>query len=175
MPRIVSTLTLGFLVALTGCPGDDSSSTSAADTTAGTAGTAGTTEDSTTPTTTNSTVDTTVGPTTVDPDTTGSPGTTEDPPGTTTDEPDTTTDAETTGGADACAECVETQCADELAACSADAACSCFQECAEENPGQAGALACANTCEIPLPELLNANTVPGALVACTMANCPKCV
>lgn len=175
MSRTFSTLTLGLLVALTGCPSGDDSSTSVAD---GSTGTPTTTTGETNPGTTEMTsVDTTEGPatTSMSGSTTDTPGTTTDVPGTTTDEPGTTTEPGTTGEVDACAMCVEANCGDELAACMMDADCTCFQDCAAMNPGIAGALACAGDCGIPLPDLQNGMTVVGALAVCTQDNCPKCL
>lgn len=173
MPRIASlpTLgpTLGLLVALSGCPGDDTGTT-AASTAADSTGNDGTTTADPPGTTSNGSADTTAAS---DPGTTtDAPGTTADAPGTTADEPGSTTDE----GA-ACAMCVEDQCADELEACALDADCTCFQDCAAMNPGIAGALACASAenCDIPIAELMMMGTPVGDVAVCTQDNCPKCV
>lgn len=166
MSRIAAITILGALVGLTGCPGGDDTSTSNADdsTTSTTNTTPGTTTDDTTttpPETTDTTAaDTTEGMTT-------DPGTSTEPPATSTDE--------TTAGVDACAMCVETECAAELEACMEDVDCTCFRDCAEMMPGMAGALACAGECGIPVTDLLNDTTVVGALSVCSQMNCPKCL
>lgn len=168
MFRTVSTLTLGFLLVLTGCPGDDSTTTTGAS--AGTSTSAGTSASATDPS-----ADTTEGPATAS--TTNTPGTTTDTPGTTTDVPGTTT-----GSADVCAPeaaddecgmCVKSMCCTELEACDADpeGLCQCFQDCAEMNPGVAGAIQCGMDCEV---NPLGAGPT-GDLASCSQAGCPVCL
>lgn len=183
MLRIVSTLTLGLL-ALSGCPGDDTGTTAAGSTTdpGDTTVEPGTTNPGTT---IGESADTTEGATTNTPGTTTDdpPGTTtDDPPGTTTDEPGTTTDEPGTttdepGGVcdadpadDECATCVKSMCCTELEGCDADPSggCQCFQECAQMNPGIAGAIQCGNDCGV---NPLGAGTPTGDLGGCTQQNC----
>lgn len=185
MLRTVSFLTLGLLT-LTACPGDDTGTTAGGS--AGSTSAATTTENATdtnpmmtTEVATGSgSADTTEGPGS----TTDTPGTTTDMPGTTTDTPGTTTDepGTTTGGMggacepdaadDDCAMCVKNLCCTELEACQLDAGCTCFQECAQKNPGIPGAIQCGTDCMV---NPLGAGTPTGELAGCTQANCGKCL
>ncbi len=182
MHRTASTLTFGLLLALAGCPGDPDPPVGT-DTT-GTAD-SGTTTNGTTPgSSSNASADSTTDPGTTTDDPPGT--TTDDPPDTTTTDPGTTTmdtmGSDSSGNmseceppGDACGDCVAMSCCDELMDCQMDADCMCFQECAAENPGMDGAIACAGKCGIGLPDLLNPATVVGALASCTQENCPKCL
>jgi hypothetical protein len=160
-------------------------SSSGTNTTPGTA--SNTTADSTADTTASDTATTDVPGTTTD-----EPGTTTDGPGTTTDEPGTTTgdpgtssgDSGTTGAADVCAPevtedecamCVKDSCCAELEACQTDAGCVCFQDCAAMNPGLGGAIGCAGDCNISLLDLMNPDTISGALAVCSQNGCPVCL
>lgn len=178
MLRITSTLTLGLLI-LSGCPGDDTGDTAAS---------AGTTTDNPPGTTTDNPPGTTIGSadTTEGPATTDTPASTTDEPGTTTDEPETTGDDTTTGAGEVCAPapeddecgtCVKDMCCAALEACQMDADCTCFQDCAEMNPGIAGALLCADGahCDIPIFELMMMGTPVGDLAVCTQNSCPVCL
>jgi len=187
--RTVSILTLGLLV-LSGCPGDDTGTT-VADTGADSTTVAGDTTESadTNPPGTTEVASESATGTTADPDTTEGLTTMVDPdtttdPGTTT-EPGTTDDTTTGMGGvcdpdamdDECATCVKESCCPELEACSMDADCTCFQECAAMNPGIPGALMCADAehCDISLLDLMNDGTIVGALATCTQQDCPVCV
>jgi hypothetical protein len=177
MLRTLSTLTLGLLV-LTGCPGDDTGTTNGGTAGSTSAGSSTTESAETNPpgTTAGDTADTSVNPdTTVSPDSTDGPGTmgTTETPGETTEAPGTSEDSGT-AGVDECGMCVQESCPDELAECMMDVDCTCFQDCAQMNPGQAGAITCAMECGV-FADLLNPDTTIGALVQCTMENCPKCV
>ena len=185
MLRTISTLTLGLLV-LTGCPGDDTGTT-VGETSAGTTTAGSTTTESaeTNPPGTTTVVDSeSADGTTVSADTTDGPVSTTEP-GTTTDgtttEPGTTTDETTTGmgGAcepdaadDECATCVKENCCPALEACNADPDCTCFQECAQKNPGIPGALQCGMDCGV---NPLDAGTPTGQLAGCTQMECAVCL
>ncbi len=176
--RTISTLTVGFLLLLTGCPGDDSGTTGAS---AGSTGSTGGTS-TTSPATTE--VDTTEGPATtaMTGSTTNSttPGSTTDEPGSTTDEPGTTS-GESSGDTgspeicnpdpadDACAMCVKDMCCDELDGCNNDPSggCQCFQECIQEMGG-AAAFTCQNMCMV---NFMDPMSPTGQLAGCTQQNC----
>lgn len=200
MTRIRSTLTLALFLA-TACAGDDdgASGTNADSGSTGSGGSSSGGSNTTPGTASNTTADSTADTTASDPATTDLPGTTTDEPGTTTDEPGTTTDepgtttgepgtssgdSGTTGAADVCAPeiaddecamCVKGSCCAELEACQTDEGCVCFQDCAAMNPGIGGAIGCAGECNVSLLDLMNPDTISGALAVCSQNECPVCL
>jgi len=76
---------------------------------------------------------------------------------------------------DACADCMAANCCAEIEECLTDAVCSCFQQCAAENPDDALGCADPDQCNIPLFDLLDPNTVVGRMSTCTQTSCAKCI
>lgn len=150
MSRTFSTLTLGLLVGLLGCPSGDDTSTSVADGSTGTPGTSGNTTEMTS-------ADSTDGPVTLS---------TTDTPGTTTSEPETTgaglCDPDPMG--DDCEECSKANCCSEIEACAAVPECACFQDCTAK-AGPAGVGQCQTDC------MTSGVAEVDDLIQCSTANC----
>lgn len=184
MHRIASFLTVGFILALTGCPSDDSPPPAGSgDSTAG---------DPTTTSTTDPMMTTMSMTTMVDPDTTAGMTTEVDPTGVDPTGVDPTgvdpTGVDPTGmdptggnmdvcapepGGDVCQECVKAMCCDQLEACVADIdnprpgqGCNCFQECVANGGAPVGD--CDGQCNV---NVFNPGSPTGALGACTLQSC----
>jgi hypothetical protein len=182
MTRLTTSLILGGLLSLTGCPGDDSATDTGNDTGSGTgmASTGG---------------DTNPGTTNPDPDSTGSdpttPGTDSGGPATdsggpatdsggpATDSGDSGSGSGDTGTAsicdpdaadDECAMCVKANCCTALEACDADgdaaAGCNCYQACVNAGGGPIGD--CDMTCGV---NPFAPGTPTGDLASCTIGMC----
>ena len=180
MHRIASTLTVGFILALTGCPGDDGTppAGSGDSTTAGDPSTS----------TTNPMMTTVSMTTVVDPDTTAGMTTVVDPtPGMTTEVDPTVVDptgVDPTAGetdppmgvcdpdpmGEACQECVKAMCCDQLEACVADGdatmGCNCFQDCVANGGAPVGE--CDGMCMV---NVFDPGSPTGALGGCTLQMC----
>ncbi|MEM7157420.1 MAG: hypothetical protein AAF799_31530 [Myxococcota bacterium] len=162
MKRLVSTFTLGLLLATTAC-GDDSSTgdsdgnatTEAATTEAG-ATEAATTESATTEATTDAA--------TTDVATT-------DPGDETANDTEAAGACDPEASDDECATCVKESCCPQLEACDADESgeCQCFQACVETMPGVAGVEACTTECDAAENELIT------MLVMCSAGCAAQCI
>lgn len=73
---------------------------------------------------------------------------------------------------DECATCVKTSCCAQLEACAEDAACTCFQDCVEMNPGVRGAIGCGGDCNVmifgegPTADLVGCSSAPPCAEPC---------